>query len=76
MKNIELLSEIALTFIRLDSFDKQMNSVLGIIGKHMDVSRVYVFLDNESGISTSNVYEWCNAGIDPQIDELQDIPYD
>ncbi|HOP31581.1 MAG TPA: PAS domain S-box protein, partial [Spirochaetota bacterium] len=76
MKNIELLSEIALTFIRLESFDQQMNCTLNIIGKHLDVSRVYVFLDNESGISTSNVYEWCNSGIEPQIDELQDIPYD
>jgi PAS domain S-box-containing protein len=76
MKNIGLLSEIALTFIRLDNFDKQMNCVLDIIGKHLDVSRVYVFTDNESGTSTSNIYEWCNTGIKPQIDELQDIPYE
>lgn len=76
MKNIGLLSEIALTFIRLENFDKQMNCVLDIIGKHLDVSRVYVFTDNESGTSTSNIYEWCNAGIKSQIDELQDIPYE
>lgn len=76
MKNIELLSEVALTFIRLDSFDKQMNCVLDIIGKHLDVSRVYVFTDNAGGTSTSNIYEWCNAGIKSQIDELQNIPYE
>jgi hypothetical protein len=76
MKNIELLSEVALTFIRLDSFDKQMNCTLDIIGKHMDVSRVYVFLDNEKGTSTSNIYEWCNSGIEPQIGVLQDVPYE
>ncbi len=76
MKNIELLSEIALTFIRLDNFDKQMNRSLDIIGKHLDVSRVYVFLDDEKSTSTSNVYEWCNSGIEPQMGELQDIPYE
>lgn len=76
MKNIELLSEIALTFIRLESFEIQMNCVLGIIGNHLNVSRVYVFADNESGTATSNLYEWCNTGIKSQIGTLQDIPYD
>jgi len=76
MKNIELLSEIALTFIRLDNFDNQMNCALGIIGKHLDVSRVYVFMDNINGTSTSNVYEWCNNRIESHIDELQNIPYE
>nr|MBP7461584.1 GAF domain-containing protein [Candidatus Delongbacteria bacterium] len=70
MKTIELLSEISLTFIKLDDFDNQMNTVLKIIGKHLDVSRVYVFTDNESGTAAGTVYEWCNTGIKPQINQL------
>ncbi len=76
MKNIELLSEIALTFIKLESFDKQMGHVLEIIGKGLDVSRVYIFADNESGTATSELYEWCNTGIKSLKDELQNIPYE
>lgn len=75
MNNIEILSQIALTFINSDDFDSQMNVALYSIGKHLDVSRVYVFMDNEGGTATSNRYEWCNKGIMPHIHELQNVIY-
>lgn len=76
MKNLKLVSRIALTFTNLDNFDRQINSVLEILGKELVVSRVYIFQDNENGMTTSNVYEWCNEGITQQIDNMQSLPYE
>ena len=77
MKDLEVLSEIALNLVnRHVDFDERINSVLSLIGSHIDVSRVYIFMDSPDGLTTSNTYEWCNQGIIPQIDELQGIPYE
>jgi PAS domain S-box-containing protein len=71
----EILAEIAMTFVSLVDFDTKMNKVLEFIGSHTDVSRVYVFEDDEGGEATSNIYEWCNKGITPQMEQLQNLPY-
>lgn len=70
------MSEIALTFTQTDNIDSQMNTILRKIGEYTNVSRIYIFLDSKDGSATSNVFEWCNEGIEPQIDILQDIPYE
>ena len=72
----EILAEIAMTFVSLADFDSKMEKVLEVIGSHTDVSRVYIFEDDEGGETTSNIYEWCNKGITPQIEQLQNIPYE
>ncbi|UUV17840.1 diguanylate cyclase [Fusobacteria bacterium ZRK30] len=76
MESLKLLSQIALTFIKSDNFDFKIKNSLDKIGNYFKVSRIYIFLDNEDGTTTSNIYEWCNDGIIPQINELQDIPYE
>ncbi|MCF8331625.1 MAG: response regulator [Bacteroidales bacterium] len=70
-----LISELALTFNNLDRFETVVKNALKAIGEHTDVSRVYIFEDDEKAACTSNTYEWCNDGIEPQIDNLQKIPY-
>jgi PAS domain S-box-containing protein len=72
----ELLSEISMTFNSPESFDDKINYVLRIIGEHSHVSRVYIFENNNQNTHTNNTFEWCNTGIEPQIDELQNIPYE
>ena len=72
----ELLSEIALEMNAIDNFDSRLNRILDKLGRHTDVSRVYIFEDSDGGTLTNNTYEWCNIGIEPQIDELQGIPYE
>lgn len=58
----------------LDSVDVIVDKSLGSIGGLLGVDRVYVFnYDMENGV-TSNTHEWCAEGIEPQIDELQDVP--
>lgn len=76
MKSFELLSEIALTFVTSDNFDFQMQSILNKIGNYTQVSRVYIFINSTDGTTTSNTYEWCNEGISPQIDDLQNLPFE
>ena len=72
MKNLKLLSKVALSFQNLDNFDKRINEILADIGKSVDVSRIYIFL-NDSEEIVSNTFEWCSEGIIPQIQNLQKV---
>lgn len=71
----EILSKVSLNYNSLSDFEEKTNEALQIIGEHTNVSRVYIFEDSPDGSTTSNTFEWCNKGIVPQINELQDIPY-
>jgi len=55
--------------------DKILNQLLKYIGTNIISDRVYIFERNSSG-GFDNTYEWCKDGIEPQIDMLQDIPYE
>lgn len=52
-----------------------VNSVMELIGRQLNVSRVYVFENNDDNTTCSNTFEWCNDGVEPEIDNLQDISY-
>lgn len=58
-----------------------INQVLQILGKATQVDRVYVFENHKDPISgellTSQRFEWCNEGIEPQLDNplLKNLPY-
>lgn len=56
--------------------DPAIHSVLEIVGKQFDVSRAYIFENTDDGKYGSNTYEWCNEGISPQIDNLQNANYE
>jgi len=76
LKNQEIITKISRLFNGLEDFNTKMNKSLDILGKSTNVSRAYVFEDYDEGKMTSNTYEWCNEGIESQIDNLQDIPYE
>jgi len=76
LKQQELLSEISLELNSLDEFSKRVNNILNKIGKHTNVSRVYIFEDINEGLGTCNTYEWCNKNIAAQKEEFQDVPYE
>lgn len=76
LKRQTILADISQNLLSLDNFADKINESLKIIGNHSGFSRLYIFEDSEDGSSTSNTFEWCNEGIKPQIDELQDIPYE
>lgn len=72
MENLILLSEIVFSFQNLDNFEKRMNEILTDIGNYMDVSRIYIFI-NDCEHTVSNTFEWCAKGIMPQKEYLQKV---
>lgn len=56
--------------------EKSINELLAFIGEKTNVSRVYVFENSEDNRFCSNTYEWCNKGIRPEIENLQNICYE
>ena len=55
--------------------DATINELLAFIGTHFNVSRVYIFENNQDNTACSNTFEWCNEGITPQKESLQDLSY-
>lgn len=56
--------------------DASISRLLALIGSRINVSRVYVFENSEDNRSCSNTYEWCNTGIRPEIQNLQNVSYE
>ena len=56
--------------------DRAVQEILALIGEKMKVSRVYVFENSDDNRCCSNTYEWCNAGISPEKDNLQNVSYE
>ncbi len=73
-----LIMEVATEFIDVQQNDLQqlINNTLARLGNFMQVDRVYIFDYNHERETTSNTYEWAAEGVDPEIDNLQDIPYE
>lgn len=55
---------------------ESVNEILGLVGRKLNVSRVYVFENSDDNRFCSNTYEWCNDGIQPEIQNLQNISYE
>jgi signal transduction histidine kinase len=49
---------------------------MALVGRSLDVSRVYVFQYQEGQRLLDNTHEWCASGVSAEIDELQGLPYD
>ncbi len=74
----KLITKISTRFIniKLKKLDKEINLVLQEIAEFADVDRSYIFYFNDDKTEMSNMYEWCKEGIEPQIDNLKDLPVD
>jgi len=71
-----LLADISQLLNSIRDIRRKLDDVLSLLGHHTGVSRVYIFEDSPSGKTCSNTYEWCNDGITPQKDSLQNVPYE
>lgn len=56
--------------------EKTIEMLMAHIGTRFNVSRVYVFENNEDNTYCSNTFEWCNVGIHPEKENLQNISYE
>lgn len=55
--------------------DATIHELLAYIGTQFNVSRVYIFENNDDNTTCSNTFEWCNEGIQPEKDNLQNLSY-
>lgn len=61
---------------RLEEVDSAVNTTLSRLGEYTEVDRVYIFEYEPYADVVNNTYEWCAAGISPEIDNLQGIPFE
>lgn len=52
--------------------ESAIQQILAFAGRYTDVSRVYI-IESVSKTMTSNTYEWCGEGIQPEIQNLQQL---
>ena len=53
---------------------ESINLLFRVVGRHFDVSRVYIFEDRDDGLHITNTVEWCNEGVLPEIENLKMLP--
>lgn len=76
INNHELMKYTLDRLYNTGDIEGTINSLIALIGKQMNVSRVYIFENNDDDTQCFNTFEWCNEGIEPQIDILQGISYE
>ena len=71
-----LLVNISSTYINIEqnSLEKAINTSLAELGSFVKADRFYVFDYDFKKMTASNTYEWCAAGVEPQIHLLQNYP--
>ncbi len=64
------------TLYESHDLERSVNELLAYVGIHFNVSRVYIFENNADNTACSNTFEWCNVGITPEIESLQNLSYE
>ncbi len=71
----ELLQlSLKLTGIPNSEISSAIDMALNRIGSFLTADRAYIFEINHLDNSMNNTYEWCNVGIQPEIQNLQNVP--
>ncbi len=65
----QLLGKITLEM----DFETAVREMMRSIGDYADADRVYVFHYLNENMLASNLFEWCREGIEPMIDNLQNV---
>jgi len=71
----KLVSGISAGFTNLtaENLDVVINRALQASGEFFNLDRCYLFQFSADGEIMNNTHEWCAAGIEPQIDNLQGL---
>nr|WP_255763888.1 diguanylate cyclase [Jeotgalibaca sp. MA1X17-3] len=72
----KIVIDISFDFMNINqaTFDEKVQNLLEKIGNFFMVDRTYLFLLNLSNETMNYSYEWCNDGITPQIETLEEVP--
>ncbi|HMN93421.1 MAG TPA: PAS domain S-box protein [Hydrogenophaga sp.] len=73
-----LLFRLASRFINLpvQGTDAAIHDALGDMGRFVDADRAYIFAYDFATDTASNTHEWCADGVSPEIDKLQNLPFE
>ena len=58
------------------NLEATINELLAFIGTRFNVSRVYIFENDDDNTHCSNTFEWCNEGIRSEMEFLQNLSYE
>lgn len=72
LRTEEQLSTVLAAAFASNNVDDSIQTVLAMTGQFQHVSRAYIF-EEISATSTRNTYEWCAEGVQPAIQDLQDL---
>jgi signal transduction histidine kinase/CheY-like chemotaxis protein len=59
--------------VNYNNFNRIMDESLQNFGQAIGADRAYIFEYNFNENTMNNTHEWCNEGISPEIDNLQDL---
>lgn len=60
----------------VNELHQAIDTTLQRLGDYAQVDRVYIFEHDILKDEVNNTFEWCRLGINPEIDNLQGIPFD
>jgi len=74
----KLITILSTNFINIEpkDLDKWINFALASVGEFVGVDRSYVFLFSRDEKKMDNTHEWCEKGIEPQIQRLKGVSID
>lgn len=74
--NTEIVEYVFRVLYNAKDISEAITTILEIVGNYFDVSRAYIFENIENGCYCSNTFEWCKAGIEPQLGNLRRVSYE
>ncbi len=54
---------------------ESLNTLMQYLGEHLKSERTYIF-ENRENDTVENTYEWCAEGVEPQQENLRDVPFE
>jgi len=72
----KMLASISSKFISNKDMDDSINYALEELCNLCENHRSYLFLFHDNGTRADNTHEFCMDGVEPQIENLQDVPLD
>lgn len=74
--NNQFIEYIFRILYKSDDIFGAVQSILELVGRQFNVSRVYIFENTEDGRYCRNTFEWCNKGVAAEIDNLKLVSYE
>lgn len=70
----KMVSDISFLSLQIEDKSLFLKECLDIMGKNVDVSRIFIYEYDPEAETAGNIFEWLAPGIIPRKDSLQDIP--